>query len=94
MESGIRIGLNRRQAGQNVLKATSEVMNPVWVSLGRDWYDYVSADFRRALDRVDPQEATADPSPAALDDRALELRKVWANGGCWRVVGNPDRTPA
>jgi len=33
--------------------ALIEVMNPVWVDLSRDWYDYEPADYRRALDRMD-----------------------------------------
>ena len=33
--------------------ALIEAMNPVWVDLSRDWYDYEPADYRRALDRMD-----------------------------------------
>jgi len=33
--------------------ALIEAMNPVWMDLSRDWYDYEPADYRRALDRMD-----------------------------------------
>ena len=33
--------------------APIEGMNPAWMDLSRDWYDYEPADYRRALDRVD-----------------------------------------
>ena len=33
--------------------ALIEAMNPVWVDLSRDWYEYEPADYRRALDRMD-----------------------------------------
>jgi hypothetical protein len=33
--------------------ALIEAMNPVWVDLSCDWYDYEPADYRRALDRMD-----------------------------------------
>jgi putative endonuclease len=42
--------------------ALIESMNPVWTDLSRDWYDCEPADYRRALDRMDQSEATADPS--------------------------------
>ncbi|MGB6133340.1 MAG: GIY-YIG nuclease family protein [Acidobacteriaceae bacterium] len=31
-----------------------EVSNPTWVDLSRNWYDLEPADYRRALDRMDP----------------------------------------
>jgi len=33
--------------------ALIEAMNPVWVDLSRDWYDYEPADYCRALDRME-----------------------------------------
>jgi putative endonuclease len=32
--------------------ALIEKTNPAWVDLGRDWYDYEPADFKRATDRL------------------------------------------
>jgi putative endonuclease len=29
-----------------------ERMNPAWVDLSRDWFDYEPADFKRATDRI------------------------------------------
>jgi putative endonuclease len=31
--------------------ALIESLNPTWIDLSRDWYEYEPADFRRALDR-------------------------------------------
>ena len=42
--------------------ALIEATNPVWADLSRDWYDCEPADYRRALDRMDSSEITADPS--------------------------------
>jgi len=33
--------------------ALIEAVNPVWVDLSRDWYEYEPADYRRAGDRMD-----------------------------------------
>lgn len=33
--------------------ALIESVNPTWVDLSRDWYEYGPADYRRALDRMD-----------------------------------------
>lgn len=30
-----------------------ESVNPAWVDLSREWYDYEPADYSRALDRMD-----------------------------------------
>ena len=32
--------------------ALIEAMNPAWIDLSREWYDYEPADYRRALDRM------------------------------------------
>jgi putative endonuclease len=32
--------------------ALIESLNPTWVDLSRDWYDYEPADYLRALDRM------------------------------------------
>jgi putative endonuclease len=33
--------------------ALIESVNPAWIDLSRDWYEYEPADYRRALDRMD-----------------------------------------
>ena len=33
--------------------ALIESLNPTWIDLSRDWYEYEPADYRRALDRMD-----------------------------------------
>jgi putative endonuclease len=33
--------------------ALIESVNPTWVDLSRDWYEYEPADYRRALDRME-----------------------------------------
>jgi putative endonuclease len=32
--------------------ALIERMNPAWVDLSKDWYDFEPADFKRATDRM------------------------------------------
>ena len=34
--------------------ALIESANPAWIDLSREWYDYQPADYRRALDRMNP----------------------------------------
>jgi putative endonuclease len=31
-----------------------ERMNPTWLDLSRDWYEYEPADYKRSLDQFDP----------------------------------------
>lgn len=33
--------------------ALIESVNPTWIDLSRDWYEYEPADYRRALDRME-----------------------------------------
>lgn len=56
---------------------TLEKMNSAWVDLSREWYDLEPADLKRAADRMDTLEATADLSTPvaaatfAQDDNAF-----------------------